>query len=405
MYDSVMLLEQYADRVLISPEQLAEQWRDLEQRMAVFAYAVAHVHDTGRWADDGSVTMRTWMRNHLRMADQQAGHWLAQAKMLNRYEQVGEAALDGTLSQGQLAELRRLDQPRYRPLLRELQQDLLDAVKGLDAAGTATACQVWRQRADALLDDGEPPAEASRSLRFQRADDRQLLGHFSLHDAAATEFEQAIDTAATHEGADDTRTLTERRADALHDIAAFYNKHHGVAATPRHHPHITLSLDAATLQQPLAIHSRTGVLASPTCTDTNLCDCILHTVLRDPHQAPVGYGRARYTVPRSLFRHLAARDGGCRFPGCNRPVSYCEAHHITYWRNGGTTDPHNLVLLCNRHHHVVHQQQLGLSLQPDATLRVTWADHRTATSLPRGAPPRAPARAPARDPDPRVVAA
>jgi hypothetical protein len=395
MYDSAMLLEQFADRVLVSPTELAEQWRDLEQRMAVFAYAVAHVHDAGRWADDGSVTMRTWMRNHLRMSDQQAGHWISQANLLDRYEHLGDAALDGTLSQGQLAELRRLDQSRYRPLLRELQHELLDAVRGLDAAGTATACQVWRQRADALLDDHEPPAEPTRSLRFQRAGDRQLLGHLSLHDAAATEFEQAIATATTHEGTADTRTLTERRADALHDISAFYNKHHAVPATPRHHPHISLSLDASTLQHPEAIHTRSGTLASPECTDTNLCDCILHTVLRDPHQVPTGYGRTRYTVPRTLFRHLVDRDGGCRFPGCSRPVSHCEAHHITYWRDGGTTDAQNLVLLCNRHHHVVHQQRLSLSLRPDATLHIAWPNHHTAASTPRGAPPRAPARAPA----------
>lgn len=142
MYDSVILLDQFADRVLISPEALAQQWRELEQRMAVFAYAVAHVHDAGRWADDGSVTMKAWMRNHLRMADGQAGHWLAQAGMLNRYEHVGDAALDGTLSQGQLSELRRLDRPKYRTLLRELQTELLDTVRELDVQATATAVGV-----------------------------------------------------------------------------------------------------------------------------------------------------------------------------------------------------------------------------------------------------------------------
>lgn len=404
MYDSVMLLDQFADRVLISPEALAQQWRELEQRMAVFAYAVAHVHDAGRWADDGSVTMKAWMRNHLRMADGQAGHWLAQAGMLNRYEHLGDAALDGTLSQGQLSELRRLDRPKYRTLLRELQTELLDTVRDLDVQATATAVDVWRHHADAVIDDDAPPTEPVRSLNYQRAGDQQLLGRLSLDDHAATEFEQAIDTALTWQGDTDTRTLAERRADALHDIVAHFNKTHDIPGTPRHHPHITLSLDAGTLHQPTAIHTHTGRLVGTTCTDTHLCDCVLHTVLRDPHGTPLGYGRARYTVPRHMFRQLAARDGGCRFPGCNRPVAHCEAHHITYWRNGGTTDHANLVLLCNRHHHIVHQQRLTLELGPDGTLQVTWATRRVATSTPRGAPPHSAAArsAPARGAPPDI---
>jgi len=259
--------------------------------------------------------------------------------MLNRYERLGEAALDGSLSQGQLSELRRLDRPKYRPLLRDLQGDLLDTVRGLD-------------------------------------------------DHAATEFEQAIDTALTWLGDTDTRTVAERRADALHDIVAHFNKTHQVPGTPRHHPHITLSLDASTLHQPTATHTHNGRLVSTTCTDTHLCDYVLHTVLRDPHGTPVGFGRARYTVPRPLFRQIAARDGGCRFPGRNRPVAHCEAHHITYWRHGGTTDCGNLVLLGNRHHHLVHRQRLTLELRPDATLHVRWAPTRTTSSTPRGAPPR-----------------
>jgi hypothetical protein len=388
MYDSVMLLDQFADRVLLSPQQLVQQWRELEQQLAVFAHAVAHVDEAGGWADDGSVTMRAWMRNHLRMSDQQAGAWLGQAGLLNRYEAIGDAALDGTLSQGHIAELRRLDRPKYRGLLRDLQRDLIDAVAPLDAQSASTVCDIWRERADAILDDGAPPDEPVRSLAFQRAADRQLLGRLSFDDAAATEFEQAIDTALTWEGDADARSLAQRRADALFDVVSFFNKHHAAASTPRHHAHITLSLDASSLDHPTAIHGRTGRLAAAECTDSALCDCLLHTVLRDPHGAPTGFGRARYTVPRVLFRQVAARDGGCRFPGCNRPVAYCEAHHIAYWRHGGGTDYGNLVLLCSRHHHVVHRQHLRLHLRADGNLEVSWPSGRTGVSRPRGAPPR-----------------
>ena len=51
---------------------------------------------------------------------------------------------------------------------------------------------------------------------------------------------------------------------------------------------------------------------------------------------------------------LAARDGGCRFPGCDRPPSFTEAHHITPWSRGGRTDVNDGILLCRHHHLLVH---------------------------------------------------
>ena len=42
-----------------------------------------------------------------------------------------------------------------------------------------------------------------------------------------------------------------------------------------------------------------------------MCDCRIHAILRDVHGNPEYFGRATYTVPRTLFRQVAARDGGC----------------------------------------------------------------------------------------------
>ena len=52
---------------------------------------------------------------------------------------------------------------------------------------------------------------------------------------------------------------------------------------------------------------------------------------------------------------LAARDGGCRFPDCDRPPGWCEAHHINEWdRDHGRTDLADGVLLCRHHHLLIH---------------------------------------------------
>lgn len=69
----------------------------------------------------------------------------------------------------------------------------------------------------------------------------------------------------------------------------------------------------------------------------------------------IDVGRAQRTFTERQRVALAARDGGCRWPGCDRPPSWTEAHHLAEWRrDGGETDLANGVLLCRFHHLRVH---------------------------------------------------
>lgn len=71
---------------------------------------------------------------------------------------------------------------------------------------------------------------------------------------------------------------------------------------------------------------------------------------------------ARYFPPH-LRKALVARDGGCAFPGCTVPAPWCEAHHIEYYSQGGTTSTDNGVLLCGFHHHLVHREKWRISVR------------------------------------------
>ena len=75
------------------------------------------------------------------------------------------------------------------------------------------------------------------------------------------------------------------------------------------------------------------------------------------HNGPDGsvldVGRRSRTVPPALRRTLEARDRGCRFPGCRLRVT--DAHHIEHWADGGETSLKNTLLLCGRHHRLVHE--------------------------------------------------
>jgi len=70
-------------------------------------------------------------------------------------------------------------------------------------------------------------------------------------------------------------------------------------------------------------------------------------------------GRKSRSIPPAIRRALQRRDGGCRFPGCTAS-HFVEAHHIRHWADDGETCMENLVLLCTRHHHLVHEAGFGL---------------------------------------------
>jgi hypothetical protein len=66
--------------------------------------------------------------------------------------------------------------------------------------------------------------------------------------------------------------------------------------------------------------------------------------------AVLAAGRTRRIANAAQTWALIARDGGCSFPGCDRPPELCERHHVVPWVEGGKTDLDNLTLVCRYHH-------------------------------------------------------
>ena len=67
------------------------------------------------------------------------------------------------------------------------------------------------------------------------------------------------------------------------------------------------------------------------------CDADIIPVLLGGEGRILDIGRASRIFPPHIRKALIARDRGCAFPGCTIPATWCEAHHITYWSQGGTT--------------------------------------------------------------------
>jgi hypothetical protein len=89
------------------------------------------------------------------------------------------------------------------------------------------------------------------------------------------------------------------------------------------------------------------------------------------------------TVTDALFRAIAARDQGCRWPGCHKKPIHTDVHHVHYQENGGLNTPCNCCLMCKYHHHrAAHDPNIRLVMEPDGTLHITYADGTTETTKP-----------------------
>jgi hypothetical protein len=89
-----------------------------------------------------------------------------------------------------------------------------------------------------------------------------------------------------------------------------------------------------------------------------ICDSGTLEIRFDESERPLDLGRERRLFNRAQRRALAARDGGCMWPGCDRPPAFTEAHHVHHWlRDDGSTDIDQGILLCRAHHLLLHNQR------------------------------------------------
>jgi hypothetical protein len=181
----------------------------------------------------------------------------------------------------------------------------------------------------------------------------------------------ALEPLARRDGANDARPTSRRLADALIELA-----HHGLdtglipqRASQRTHLQVTTSLETllGIRGAPAADLEFSSPIAAATVARL-ACDATVTRIVLDATSAVIDVGRSRRVVNGSIRRALNARDGGCRWPGCDRSPSWTAAHHVVHWaRGGGPTRLPNLVLLCHRHHWLVHEGGWQL-VQSDGSL-------------------------------------
>jgi hypothetical protein len=139
-----------------------------------------------------------------------------------------------------------------------------------------------------------------------------------------------------------------KQADALVDVVRNFLS--GDSKKERSDDHlVTVHVDQSALARG---EGRSGL---PVETVKRLC-CDGHTVaiVENENGEPLNVGRKTRVITKAIERALWARDRHCRFPGCQNK-RYVDGHHIEHWSNGGETSLDNLLLLCTRHHRLVHE--------------------------------------------------
>ncbi|MGE0621775.1 MAG: DUF222 domain-containing protein [Pseudomonadales bacterium] len=169
-------------------------------------------------------------------------------------------------------------------------------------------------------------------------------------------------------GLDSAEPFDARHADAItHALEESLNDRAGSAKTSDRYQ-VTVHVSAETLcrssadDEPAAIDE--GPLLHPETVRRLTCDGALVSVLEDEDGQVLNVGRKTRVIPSAVRRALIARDRHCRYPGCGHR-RYVDGHHIVHWAQGGETKLDNLVLLCRRHHRLVHEHGYRVEKVPD----------------------------------------
>jgi len=240
------------------------------------------------------------------------------------------------------------------------------------ASHVAEYCRELRMGSPDSRDIAER-AFANRSLRIHRDAERGTLSvTVELPLDAGELLEKALDKARDDECLQipdlvDTAWST-RQADAFVRMLREYlqgSVNEARSSSDRYLVHIHVDQSA--------LAGEVGRSSVPIETVKRLCCDGRAVVLTETAEGePLSIGRQSRIVPKGIERAVRARDHDtCRFPGC-RNRRFVDIHHIEHWANGGETAVDTLMLLCAKHHALVHERGFRI----DKDFRDRWTFYR-----------------------------
>jgi len=340
-------------------ERLIRQRHVIDLMELSFAQEAAEFAATLDYEEDGSASPIDWIRINCHMTGNAAADRVAVGGLVPRLGQSIDALVEGEVGFAHLTVMARTANAVGTAFN---ETALLAKARENSPGKFHHICRHYRHSVDPKGYAAEQVDQVeNRRLSLSTWDDGSLLLNGVLDPAGGAALRTALEPLARRSGAHDERNRERRLADALVELASGGEQAAQIQVTSSLETLLGLAgAPAAEMEFSLPVSSKT--------VERLACDSSITRVLLDSESMVIDVGRSKRVVSEPGRRALKARDGSCRWPGCERPASWSAAHHLAHWIHGGTTDLNNLVLLCHRHHWMVHEGSWQLVKNPDGHL-------------------------------------
>ena len=344
---------------------------------AVFATGVRRFDKSGEYKADGALSLTAWLRWKCKLSGGAAMERVEIARQLEKLPQTHAAFASGDVGYQHVAVLARAAEHVGATAVRKEEGALLQAAQTMDPSQFTTVAKNFEHRVDAA------GALAEANHAYQRRYfhiSEPVDGLVRLDGMLDAEGGATLRTALQpfmQPVKDDDRSYGQRCAEALVELG----RHGGSGskrdgAGPRPQLIIRASLDTlAGIKGAPAGELEGGGTVPAETVQRIACDS---AVSRITGQTELEHelNRASRTLPAPTRRALEARDRHCVFPGCTRPLNWCDGHHMVWWTRGGETALPNLALLCRPHHRMVHEEGWVLERTKDGNWKAKPPLHR-----------------------------
>ncbi len=327
---------------------------------AAFAAGVRRFEKSGEYVADGALGIVAWLRSNCKLSGGAAAERVEIARQLEQLPQTQKAFASGEVGYQHVAILARTAEHVGAAAVAKAEASLLKAAETMDPGQFTGVAKHFEHRVDA----------AAALVEANRAYERRYL-HVSEPTDGLVRLDGLLDVeggailrtalnAGMLPGKDDDRTPGQRRADALVDLCSRKTGGSATGAGPRPHLVIRASLDTllGAAGAPAGELEVGGSVPAETVRRL-ACDATL-TRITGRGELEAEISRASRSIPPSTRRAVEARDRTCVAGRCDRPPQWTDCHHLQHWTQGGPTILPNLVLLCRRHHRMVHEGGWGL---------------------------------------------
>jgi uncharacterized protein DUF222/HNH endonuclease len=330
---------------------------------------------TDEYDAQGAVSPIQWIRRNCHMGGGAAADRLAVGEQLNTLPESGQAMAEGEIGFTHLALIARTATAiaEAEGPAKPFDEDrLLAKARECTVSRFRDFCDHERHAADpeGFARDETKKVEA-RSLTLRTGEGGMVWVRGVLDREGGAVLRTALEPLAKRVGKDDTRNLDRRLGDALVEGA---NRLLDAGSLPQRagqRPHLQVTTTFETLLGRCgapAADLEFSLPISAKAVERIACDCNVTRILLGADSMVIDVGRSKRKISPAQRRALNVRDKGCRWPGCDRPATWTSGHHFVHWTKGGPTDLPNLVLLCYRHHWMVHEGGWQLVKTDDAQL-------------------------------------